>query len=185
MAKVKDEKGLPCISLIGMPGSGKSAIGALLARKLNWAYMDTDFLLEALYACKLQNIVDSLGKKEFLNAEERMILSIDACRSVIATGGSAVYREKAMVRLREMGPVVYIRCGLDSLRKRIALNPERGIAMEAGQSLEDLYRERKELYERYSDFVCDSELLRPDECASFIMGKTKGLEKKKGRYFHD
>ncbi len=114
-----------------------------------------------------------------------MIRSIDARRAVIATGGSVVYREKAMRRLKEMGPVVYIHSGLDALRERIALNPERGIAMEAGQSLKDLYAERKELYERYSDFVCDSELSRPDECVSLIMSKIKGLEKKQGKYFHD
>lgn len=166
--EVQGEKTIPCITLIGMPGSGKSTVGESLAKHLSWAFMDTDYLLEALYACRLQDVVDSLGKESFLDTEELMILSLKAQRTVIATGGSVVYRPQAMGHLSSMGALVYIKTGLPCLLERISLKPERGIAIAPGQSLEDLYRERIKLYEHYADLVCDSEKLSPAECADFI-----------------
>lgn len=175
---------LPCVTLIGMPGSGKSTIAALLAQKSGWAFMDTDLLLESLYACRLQDIVDSMRRDEFLDAEEQMILSLKANRCVIATGGSVVYRPEAMSRLSELGLIVYVETGLECLKDRIALNPQRGISIAEGQSLEDLFLERRGLYSRYADFTVNSELLRADECAELILEKMRGL-KGGGKAFHD
>ncbi len=179
------EKWLPCVSLIGMPGCGKSTIGSLLAKNMNWAYMDTDFLLESLYACKLQHIVDNMTQDEFRDAEADMIQSIKAHRSIIATGGSVIYRPEAIRHLKNLGPLVYIESGLDCLKERIALNPQRGISIKEGQSLEDLYQERKKLYEKYADLICNSEILKVAESAEFIQEKVKKIIGRKGKYFHD
>lgn len=169
--KVQGEKNIPCIVLIGMPASGKSTIGAALAERLDWAFMDTDTLLEALYATRLQNIVDSMGKDEFLDTEAAMIESVKANRCVIATGGSVVYRKNAMAHLASLGAIVYVQCGIDCLRGRIEEKPDRGIAMEEGQTLEDLYQERVKLYELNSDLDCESESMNVDGCVEFIMGQ--------------
>lgn len=184
------EKGMPCITLIGMPGSGKSTIGSLLAQKMNWAFMDTDYLLEALYACKLQELVDSLGKEKFLDTEEQMILALKCQRCVIATGGSVVYKPEAMRLLASLGPLIYIESDLNCLLERIALKPQRGIAMAPGQSLDELYAERCGLYEKYADLTCNSAKLRPDECVDYIYIRLKKLLEKCGAagrraYYHD
>lgn len=187
---LEGEKGMPCISLIGMPGSGKSTIGSLLAQQMSWAFMDTDFLLEALYACKLQDLVDSLSKDIFLEAEEQMVLALKSQRCVIATGGSVVYRPRAMQYLASLGPIVYIKSDLDCLQERIALNPQRGIAMNPGQSLEELYRERSALYDKYANLICNSGEMRPNECVEFIYKHVRKLLGKSGgegrqAYYHD
>ena len=188
----KVEQNIPCVTLIGMPGSGKSTVGASLAHELSWAFMDTDYLIEALYACRLQDVVDSVGKEGFINTEELMILSLKARRTVIATGGSVVYRPNAMQHLCSLGLLVYLKTGLPSLLERIAINPERGIAMAPGQSLEALYQERIKLYEHYADLICDSEKLSPTACGAFIADRlNSGLfEKVKARmaklaHYHD
>ena len=97
-----------CISLIGMAGVGKSTIGMLLARELDWAFVDSDHLIEALYGTRLQTITDELGKEAFLDVEDGVVSSLRLQRTVIATGGSVVYRERCMRRLQEMGPIIYL-----------------------------------------------------------------------------
>ena len=93
----------PCITIIGMAGAGKSTVGKALARHLNWAFADTDHIIEATYAAKLQNVADSLSKDEFLDAEASIVQSCFFNRTVIATGGSVVYREKTMEHLANLG----------------------------------------------------------------------------------
>lgn len=157
-----------CISLVGMPGSGKSTIGARLAQSINWAFMDSDYLLESLYASRLQDITDALGKEAFLDLECGMILSIRASRCVIATGGSVVYRPRAVEYLQSLGPVIHMRVPLESIRERIERNPQRGIAMHPGQTLADLYEERHALYEKSASMACDLGKKDPDECVALI-----------------
>lgn len=162
---MSDKPLLPCVSLIGMPGSGKSTIGRALAKLLGWEFADCDYLIESLYAARLQDITDALGKEKFLDVECEVIDAFRASRCVIATGGSAVYRPAAIERLRGLGPLVYLRLSLDKIIKRIAANPERGIAIAPGESLNDLFEQRRPLYEKAADFVCDTEIQSPDDCA--------------------
>lgn len=171
LLKGNDKREVPCIILIGMPGSGKSTVGAQLARRLGWAFMDTDFLLEALYAVRLQDVVDRMGKNEFLDAEAALIQSIKARRCVIATGGSVIYSVDAMRHLQGLGAIIYLETNLSTLLERIAENPERGIAIEEGQSLEDLYKERVNFYAAYADYSCCTAELGVEECVEKITNK--------------
>lgn len=152
-----------------MPASGKTTLGALLAKKLDFAFMDTDNLIESLYASPLQNITDLLGKEKFLVLEGQVIQSISAQNCVIATGGSAIYSPAAISFLKNLGPLIYITAPLNIIEERIALNPMRGIAIAPGQSLQDLYNERKELYLKSADFSCDTYNKTPEECAQDII----------------
>lgn len=168
-------KRLPCVILVGMPGAGKTTIGARLAKDLDWAFMDSDHVIESLYSTNLQSVTDALGKEAFLDVECEVICSMRLSRCVIATGGSVVYRQKAMDHLATLGPIVYIELALEKIEARVAANPLRGIAMAPGQSLADLYAEREMLYRNASALVCNSGEMNPQECSVWLRKKMKEL----------
>src|SRR5208337_422937 len=101
------------IILIGMPGAGKSTVGVILAKTLGTTFVDTDIAIQEHAGRLLQDIIDTEGPGVFLEIEEETILSLSCRNSVIATGGSVVFSQKAMDRLKEEGVVVYleISCG--------------------------------------------------------------------------
>ncbi len=175
--KKRPEKDEPCITLIGMAGSGKSTIGMALAKYMDYAFMDTDYLIESAYGTDLQSVADALPGDAFLDMEERFICSLRASRTIIATGGSVVYREAAMKHLHSMGPVVCLDASLETIQKRIALNPQRGLVIAPGQTIADLYAERMALYTKYADLHCDTSK-SPGECAAWIAGHVSLQEHK-------
>lgn len=152
---VKDGEVVDNVTLIGMPGSGKSTVGVLLAKLLGYRFLDVDLLIQEREGALLQQILDRRGTQAFLDAEEETVLGLDCRRHVIAPGGSAVCREKAALHLKSMGPVVYLQVPLEELRRRIQNLSTRGIAMEPGQTLDDVMAYRAPLYDRYADLVID------------------------------
>ena len=145
----------PCITLIGMAGAGKSTVGEALARALDWAFMDSDHLIEAVYAARLQDVTDALGKSAFLDVESSVVSAIKAHRTVIATGGSVVYSDAAMCHLKKTGKVIYLHLSFEEMQNRINNLSSRGIALENGETLRDMYDKRLPLYEKYADAVVD------------------------------
>lgn len=143
------------ITLIGMPGSGKSTVGVLLAKALGYQFLDVDLLIQEREGALLQEILDRRGTRAFLEAEERAVRSLDCRRTVIAPGGSAVCREGAAVHLKGMGPLVYLRVPLEELTRRIQNLSSRGIAMQPGQTLADVLAYRDPLYRKYADLIVD------------------------------
>jgi shikimate kinase len=152
-----------------MPGAGKSTVGGQLARLLDWKLVDTDQIIESVYGVPLQSITDKLGKDAFLDVEATVLCSIRAHRVVLATGGSVVYRENAMSHLRSLGSIVYLDVPLPVILRRIARNPLRGLAIAPGQSVEDLFSERKDLYAGYADCTIDAGGLSPAACAKAVL----------------
>lgn len=142
-----------CVSLIGMAAAGKTTVGRELASLIGWGQIDADNVIESAYGVPLQKISDSMDKEAFLDLEGKFIRSINVRHCIISTGGSAVYRESAMQRLRSLGPVIYIAVPLPVILKRIARKPDRGLAMNPGQTVEDLYNERVRLYESFADYT--------------------------------
>ena len=163
-----DEIPRPCISIIGMAGAGKSTVGQALAQTLGWAFMDSDYLMEALYGSRLQGVTDELSKEAFLDLEACVVGSVRAARTVLATGGSVVYREAAMRHLASLGPVVHLEVPLALIEERIARNPERGLAIAPGQTLRGLFEEREALYRRYAGLHCPAAGRTPQQCAEWI-----------------
>ena len=132
----------PNLVLIGMPGSGKSTVGVVLAKRTRRGFIDADLVIQQAAGRTLQEIVDAGGSGALRDAEERAVLTIDVADQVIATGGSAVYSEAGMLHLRAGGRIVYLRVDVATLRQRLGDFSRRGIAMRPGQELEDLLAER-------------------------------------------
>lgn len=139
------------IVLIGMPGSGKTTIGTLLAERLGLGFVDTDHLIQSIEERPLQSIVDNDGYLALRRIEEGALLNLECNGQVISTGGSAVYSESAMRHLKEKGKVVFLDVELEALMERIDNFTTRGLAKRADQSLADLFAERFPLYARYAD----------------------------------
>lgn len=166
-----------CIILIGMAASGKSTIGNLLAKELDWAYLDSDHLIEAIYGHRLQDVTDKTDKTSFLNIECQVICSIRANRTVISTGGSVIYRKKAMTHLKKLGTIVYLDVDLATIEKRIKNKPDRGLAIGPNQTIEDLFNERKALYETWANIRCECKNKKAKECVNWIL---QNIDIKKG-----
>lgn len=143
------------VVLIGMPGSGKSTVGVLLAKALVFGFLDVDLVIQQNEGALLQDILDTRGLEAFMDAEEQAVCSVTCQRHIIAPGGSAILREKAAEHLRALGPVVYLRVPLEELNSRIRNLSTRGIAMKPGQTLADVMAYREPFYEKYADLIID------------------------------
>lgn len=159
------------IVLIGMPGAGKSTIGVILAKSLLFDFCDTDLSIQKETGESLCDTIYGIGIEEFICLEENVICKLDFINSVVATGGSAVYGEKAMKKLKENGVVVYLKVSAEELQNRIKNIHTRGIAMKEGTTINELYEERAPLYEKYADVTIECDGKTAEECVDLIIEK--------------
>lgn len=138
------------VTLIGMPGAGKSTIGVVLAKILGYDFVDSDLLIQKEEGRRLWEIMRDEGTDGFNRIEERVNSQIDVSESVIATGGSVIYGPKAMEHLRETSTVVYLKVTCPVLKRRLGDLTQRGVVLKPGQTLDSLYDERIPLYEKYA-----------------------------------
>lgn len=143
------------IILIGMPGSGKSTVGVVLAKKLGFQFMDSDLVIQEKCKKLLFQLIDEMGEAGFLALENEINAGIWAEGAVIATGGSAVYGKEAMAHFKEIGKVVYLKLPFEELKERLGDLKERGVVIKEGYTLRDLYEERTPLYEKYADITVE------------------------------
>ena len=141
------------IILVGMPSCGKSTLGRILSKELQYDFLDTDEVIIRQNGCPLRDILDARGVDGFVAVEEAAVCSVQAEKTVIATGGSVVYSEKAMEHLKKMGKVVYLCLTFDEMERRLGDLHARGVAIAPGATLQDLYNERVPLYEKYADIT--------------------------------
>ncbi len=155
------------IILIGMPASGKSTLGVVLAKILGMQFVDMDIVIQTAQGDTLQNLIDELGPEGFIAVENAALSQADYERTVIATGGSAVYSEEGMAHLAATGLVVYLQVGVDEIRERLGDTAERGVVFREPpeHTVEALYAERAPLYERYADVTFDAGALPLGEAA--------------------
>ncbi len=163
------------IVLIGMPGSGKSTVGVLLAKALQRDFLDTDVTLQAKEGRGLQEIIDQEGLDFFRRIEERHILSLDCRACVIATGGSVVYYPAAMAHLASSGVVIHLDLDLPSLTKRLTNLHLRGVVRVAGQTLNDLYAQRKPFYRKYAQITVPCAGRTHEEIVNAIIAELETL----------
>ena len=157
------------IILIGMPGSGKSTCGVIAAKVMLKNFFDTDLLLQGLERSRLQDLIDEKGVDYFYEAEEKAILSLNIEATVIATGGSVIYSDKAMKHLKSLGKVIYLRLGYETMLGRIHNFTTRGIVVKEGNTYLDMFNERVPLYEKYADAIIDCDESSVEETVEKIV----------------
>jgi len=154
-----------------MPGVGKSTLGVLLAKASGRDFIDTDVRIQAREGRALQDIIDTDGVAVFRRIEERAVRELQCNATVVSTGGSVVYSPPAMQHLRTLGTIVHLALPLPLLRSRLQDFGTRGVVMQPGQSLEDLFAERDPLYRRYADVTVDCSGKRHEEAVGEILKK--------------
>lgn len=166
------------IVLIGMPGSGKSTVGVILAKLTSLNFVDTDVLIQVSHGQTLQDIVDTSGHMALRVIEEKELLTLNIHNHVIATGGSAVYSLSAMKHLKSDGIAVFLNVDLPTLESRVCDFDTRGLAKRPDQSFADLFDERFSLYTKYADVTINCLNATPEEICTRII---KELELKKSK----
>ena len=159
--------------LIGMPSSGKSTAGVLLAKRIGFGFIDTDLIIQGEQGALLSQIIEREGAEGFLAIEERVNAGIAAMRCVIATGGSVCYLPRAMEHIKKLGTVVYLELSEEEVARRVPDFVRRGVVMRGNiRTLKELYAERVPLYEKYADVTvrCDGQTI--DETVAAIAAAT-------------
>lgn len=147
-------------------------MGVLLAKELRLSFVDTDLLIQDAAGMKLFEYQDRYGMSGFRALEEKVLSEMDCENTLIATGGSAVYSEKAMNHLRSIAHVLYLKVGTEELLRRIGDISERGVVIEEGMTFADLVEERRPLYEQFADttIACDAKSLEELEREIVALG---------------
>ena len=157
------------IVLIGMPGSGKSTVGIILAKMISRDFVDTDVIIQISQGRTLQDIVNMEGHMVLRQIEEDVLLNLKCFNHVIATGGSVVYSHPAMKYLKSQGVIVFLDVDLPILESRIHNFETRGLAKRPDQTFADLYEERCNLYIKYADIKIDCGNLKQEEVCAIII----------------
>lgn len=162
------------IILIGMPGSGKSTIGVVLAKHLGMRFVDSDLVIQEHCEKRLCELIDELGDEGFLRLEDEINSQIAVTNAIIATGGSAVYGKNAMKHFKSIGTVVYLKVPYEEIENRLGDLQERGVVSNGHGSIEEIFREREALYNKYADVVIDEWHLTIPQTIAVIKEKLKG-----------
>ena len=164
------------VSLIGMPGAGKSTVGVLLAKLLGMNFVDSDLLIQVRHGATLQTLLEQRGYLELRKLEQEVLLDTPLAGTLLATGGSAVYSEASMQRLRSLGPVVFIDTPLPALKERVDNAPDRGIAAPPDHDFSAIFAERRPLYARYATLVVDGSIQSAEALARRLAAELDGRQ---------
>lgn len=157
------------IIFIGMPASGKSTVGVVVAKRLGYGFVDTDLLIQAQEKKLLKEIIAEVGNEGFLKIENQVNRDVDVDRCVISPGGSVVYCEEAMNHYKEIGTIVYLKVPFETIDRRISNAKNRGVVLKEGQTLKDLYDERTVLFEKYADYTISEEGLSLEDTIDEVL----------------
>ena len=147
------------ISLIGLPGSGKTTVGRQLARRLQLPFVDSDHVLESRLGCSIKEYFEHEGEDRFRDAEQQVIDDLTVGNScVLSTGGGAVLRSANRQHLSERGQVVYLNSHPEELFRRLKRDSTRPLLQVADPlgKLRDLYAQRDTLYRETAHFVIET-----------------------------
>lgn len=157
------------IILIGMPAVGKSTVGVLLAKRMGYGFIDTDLTIQSGEQRRLHQIIEARGMAAFCDLEASYVQRLEAHRTVIATGGSVVYRRQAMAHLDNLGIIVFLDIEPGELKHRLVDLGQRGVICAPGQTIDDLYSERQPLYQKYAKATVSCSALTPEAVVTGLM----------------
>ena len=165
-------------TLIGMPASGKSTVGVLLAKRLGYSFVDVDIVIQEREKRLLKEIIAQEGTDGFMAVENRVNASLEVDHSVIAPGGSVIYGREAMEHLKEISTIVYLKLNYEDVERRLGNLVDRGVVLKDGMTLLDLYNERVPYYEKYADITVDETGQTAGETVDYLRRK---IEERLGR----
>lgn len=157
------------ITLIGMPGVGKSTIGVILAKIIGYEFLDSDILIQKQEGKLLKEIIADVGPQGFLHIENHIHTEMDVTNSIISPGGSICYCTEGLEHLREISTIVYLKLDYPMLKRRLGNLTARGVVLKNGQTLHDLYKERTPLYEKYAHITIDETNLNVEKTIQAII----------------
>lgn len=157
------------IIFIGMPASGKSTVGVVVAKRLGYEFIDTDLLIQKQEQRLLKEIIAQEGNEGFLKIENQVNRDLEAERAVISPGGSVIYCEEAMEHFKNIGTIVYLHVPYETINARISNAKNRGVVLKDGQTLFDLYQERTVLFEKYADYTISEEGIDLEETIDKVL----------------
>ena len=157
------------IIFIGMPASGKSTVGVVVAKRLGYDFIDTDLLIQKQEKRLLKEIIADMGNDGFLAIENQVNREVEAEHAVISPGGSVVYCKEAMEHFKEIGKIIYLKVSYETINSRISNAKNRGVVLKEGQTLRDLYDARTKLFEKYADYVVSEDGLRLEETIDKVL----------------
>lgn len=157
------------IIFIGMPASGKSTIGVVVAKRLGYDFVDTDLLIQKQENRLLKEIIADVGNEGFLAIENQVNRDLQVEHAVISPGGSVIYCQEAMEHFEKIGTIVYLQVSFETINQRISNAKNRGVVLKEGQTLEDLYEERIRLFEKYADYTISEDDLDLEETIDKVL----------------
>lgn len=160
---------------IGMPASGKSTVGVVVAKQLGKRFVDSDLLIQEQEGKLLREIIAEVGEEEFLKIESQVNCNINVVNSVISPGGSVIYCEEAMEHFKKIGTIVYLKVSFQTIKRRIKDPKKRGVVLRTDQTLRNLYDERVRLYEKYADITISEDGCRIDETIVNVLNAVEGV----------
>lgn len=147
------------VSLIGLPGSGKSTVGRQLARRLQLPFVDSDHAIEERLGCTIREYFEREGEERFRDVEASVLDELSQHeRGILSTGGGSVLRPANRKNLRERGQVVYLKSSPDELFRRLRHDVNRPLLQVADplSRLRDLYAVRDPLYRETAHFLIET-----------------------------
>lgn len=157
------------IIFVGMPASGKSTVGVVVAKRLGYEFVDTDLLIQKQEKRLLKEIIAEEGNDGFLAIENQVNRDLNVEHAVISPGGSVIYCQEAMDHFKEIGTIVYLHVSYEMINHRISNAKNRGVVLREGQTLYDLYKERTALFEKYADYTVSEEGLDLEETIDKVL----------------
>lgn len=141
------------ITLIGMPGSGKSTLGKLLARDLKYKFIDLDELILKEVSLSPHDYMIKNGEQGLLELEEKLTMRLDFKNKIFSPGGSIVFSRKAMEKLKKETMIIYLKVDLKKLKSRIKNIDTRAIIGLTKFGFDKLFKIRSPLYEAGADIT--------------------------------
>lgn len=157
------------IVFVGMPASGKSTVGVIVAKVMGMNFIDSDIVIQQRENDKLNELIEEYGIDDFLKREEQALLSINVDNTVIATGGSAIYSDAGMKHLSNNATIIYLKVSLDNLKDRLTDLKARGVVIRPGESIEQMYTTRSVLYEKYADIIVEEKGTSIEDTVCLVM----------------